>query len=122
MELFPCRIRRKFGRGLKRKPMALIKKLRKKKKEAPVNEKPDVVKTQLRDMVIVPEMTGSIVGVHNGKTYTQVEIKVGVKTVKTLNEFIILNDDIRKFMSSFPDRITLVIFTLSDLNMLYSTH
>merc|ERR1712064_165800 len=60
MELFPCRIRRKFS---------------KKKKEAPVNEKPDVVKTQLRDMVIVPEMTGSIVGVHNGKTYTQVEIK-----------------------------------------------
>ena len=56
--------------------MALIKKLRKKKKEAPPNEKPDVVKTQLRDMVIVPEMTGSIVGVHNGKTYTQVEIKV----------------------------------------------
>ena len=28
--------------------MALIKKLRKKKKEAPVNEKPDVVKTHLR--------------------------------------------------------------------------
>merc|ERR1712061_581797 len=75
MELFPCRIRRKFSRGLKRKPMALIKKLRKKKKEAPPNEKPDVVKTQLRNMVIVPEMTGSIVGVHNGKTYTQVEIK-----------------------------------------------
>merc|ERR1711973_214780 len=75
MELFPCRIRRKFGRGLKRKPMALIKKLRKKKEECPPNEKPDVVKTQLRDMVIVPEMTGSIVGVHNGKTYTQVEIK-----------------------------------------------
>merc|ERR1711936_1003565 len=71
MELFPCRIRRE----LKRKPMALIKKLRKKKKEAPPNEKPDVVKTQLRDMVIVPEMTGSVVGVHNGKTYTQVEIK-----------------------------------------------
>merc|ERR1712203_5916 len=62
MELFPCRIRRKFGRGLKRKPIALIKKLRKKKKEPP-NEKPDVVKTQLRNMVIVPEMTGSIVGV-----------------------------------------------------------
>merc|ERR1712190_199204 len=39
MELFPCRIRRKFGRGLKRKPMALIKKLRKKKKEAPRNDR-----------------------------------------------------------------------------------
>ena len=34
-----------------RKPMALIKKLRKKKKEAPANEKPDVVKTHLRNMV-----------------------------------------------------------------------
>merc|ERR1712141_890088 len=75
MELFPCRIRRKIGRGLKRKPMALIKKLRKKKKGCPPNEKPDVVKTHLRDMIIVPEMTGSIVGVYNGKTFNQVEIK-----------------------------------------------
>merc|ERR1712014_26809 len=64
MELFPCRIRRKFSRGL-----------RKKKKEAPPNEKPDVVKTHLRDMIIVPEMTGSVVGVYNGKTFNQVEIK-----------------------------------------------
>ena len=56
--------------------MALIKKLRKKKKECPPNEKPDVVKTHLRDMIIVPEMTGSIVGVYNGKTFNQVEIKV----------------------------------------------
>merc|ERR1712062_24324 len=75
MELFPCRVRRKISRGLKRKPMALIKKLRKKKKECPVNEKPDVVKTHLRDMIIVPEMTGSVVGVYNGKTFNQVEIK-----------------------------------------------
>merc|ERR1712186_96645 len=75
MELFPCRVRGKISRGLKRKPMALIKKLRKKKKECPVNEKPDVVKTHLRDMIIVPEMTGSVVGVYNGKTFNQVEIK-----------------------------------------------
>merc|ERR1712111_258582 len=68
MELFPCRMRRKFT-------MALIKKLRKKKRECPANEKPDVVKTHLRNMVIVPEMTGSMVGVYNGKTFNQVEIK-----------------------------------------------
>ena len=55
--------------------MALIKKLRRKKKEAPPNEKPDVVKTHLRNMVVVPEMTGSVVGVYNGKTFNQVEIK-----------------------------------------------
>merc|ERR1712037_98331 len=75
MELFPCRVRRKISRGLKRKPMALIKKLGKKKKECPINEKPDVVKTHLRDMIIVPEMTGSVVGVYNGKTFNQVEIE-----------------------------------------------
>ncbi|KAK9759714.1 ribosomal protein S15, partial [Basidiobolus ranarum] len=34
MELVHCRARRKFNRGLKRKPMGLIKKLRKAKTEA----------------------------------------------------------------------------------------
>lgn len=55
--------------------MGLIKKLRKAKKEAPPNEKPAVVKTHLRDMIIVPEMIGSVVGVYNGKTFNAVEIK-----------------------------------------------
>lgn len=62
-----ARARRRFGRGLKRRPMGLIKKLRKAKKEAPPNEKPAVVKTHLRDMIIVPEMIGSVVGIYNGK-------------------------------------------------------
>lgn len=56
--------------------MALLKKLRKAKKDAPQNEKPEAVKTHLRDMIIIPEMIGSIVGVYNGKTFNQVEIKV----------------------------------------------
>lgn len=51
MELLHCRVRRRFSRGLKRKPMALVKKLRKAKKEAPPNEKPEIVKTHLRNMV-----------------------------------------------------------------------
>merc|ERR1711893_480470 len=75
MELFSCRPRRRFSRGLKRKPNALIKRLRKAKKEAPPMEKPEVVKTHLRDMIIVPEMISSIVGVYNGKPFNQVEIK-----------------------------------------------
>ena len=62
--------------GLKRRPLALIKKLRKAKKEAPPMEKPAVVKTHLRDMIVVPEMIGSVVGIHNGKTFNQVEMKV----------------------------------------------
>lgn len=49
--------------------MGLIKKLRKAKKEAPPNEKPAVVKTHLRSMIIVPEMIGSVVGIYNGKVF-----------------------------------------------------
>ena len=36
------------------------------------NEKPDVVKTHLRNMIVLPEMVGNIVGVYNGKVFTQV--------------------------------------------------
>lgn len=72
MELMHARARRRFARGLKRKPMALVKKLRRAKKEAPPNEKPEIVKTHLRNMIIVPEMVGSIVGIYNGKTFNQV--------------------------------------------------
>jgi len=75
MGLVHARARRKFTRGLQRKPMALIKKLRKAKKEAAEHEKPAVVKTHLRDMVIVPEMIGSVIGIYNGKVFNQVEIK-----------------------------------------------
>lgn len=71
-ELMHSRARRRFSRGLKRKPMALIQKLRKAKKDAPPLEKPAIVKTHLRDMIIVPEMVGSIVGIYNGKTFNQV--------------------------------------------------
>lgn len=67
--------------GLKRKPLALIKRLRKAKKEAPPMEKPAVVKTHLRNMIVVPEMIGSVVGIHNGKVFNQVEIKVSCSPV-----------------------------------------
>ncbi|KAI9204304.1 ribosomal protein S19-domain-containing protein [Polychytrium aggregatum] len=75
MDIVHARARRRFQRGLKRKPMGLIKKLRKAKKEALPNEKPTTVKTHLRNMIIVPEMIGSVVGVYNGKVFNQVEIK-----------------------------------------------
>lgn len=78
VELMHSRARRRFSRGLKRKPMALIKKLRKAKKEAPPNEKPAIVKSHLRNMIVVPEMVGSIIGVYNGKTFNQVHKNVKI--------------------------------------------
>ena len=70
-----ARARRRFARGLKRKPMALMKKLRKAKKHVKVGEKPKAVRTHLRNMIIMPEMVGSVVGVYNGKQFNAVEIK-----------------------------------------------
>uniref|UniRef100_A0A8C9S5Z4 40S ribosomal protein S15 n=1 Tax=Scleropages formosus TaxID=113540 RepID=A0A8C9S5Z4_SCLFO len=75
MQLYSARQRRRLNHGLSRKQQSLLKRLCKAKKEAPPMEKPEVVKTHLRDMIILPEMVGSMVGVHNGKTFNQVEIK-----------------------------------------------
>jgi small subunit ribosomal protein S15e len=74
-ELLPARARRRIGRGLKPKSLALIKKLRDAKKNAEEGEKPEPVRTHLRNMLIIPEMIGSVIGVYNGKTFNQVEIK-----------------------------------------------
>jgi small subunit ribosomal protein S15e len=75
LPLLTARARRKINRGLTRKPLALIKKLNKAKKEAPEHDKPAAVKTHLRNMIIIPEMIGSVVGVYNGKVFNAVEIK-----------------------------------------------
>lgn len=55
--------------------MGLIKKLRAAKKAAPPNEKPAYVKTHLRNMIIVPEMIGSQLGVYNGKHFYALDVK-----------------------------------------------
>ena len=88
MGLFPARARRRFQRGLKRKPMGLIRKLRKARTNVPIGEKPPVVKTHLRDMLVVPEMIGSVIGIYNGKTFNSVEIK-GEMVGHYLGEFSI---------------------------------
>ena len=74
VKLVHARARRRFSRGLKRRPMALIKKLRKAKKQAQPNEKPAVVRTHMRDMIVVPEMIGSMIGVYNGKVCSHTDL------------------------------------------------
>lgn len=77
MELFPARMRRKMIRGLSQKQRSFIERLRKAKAaaNADLGEKPAPVRTHLRNLVILPEMVGSIVGIHNGKDFTNVEIR-----------------------------------------------
>merc|ERR1712224_257047 len=72
--LSSARVSVKFSRGIKRQPITLLKKLRKSKKACAYGEKPVPVKTHMRNMVIVPEMIGSVV-VYNGKTFINVEVR-----------------------------------------------
>merc|ERR1712098_95744 len=74
MELVHARARRRFKHGLNRKYYSLLKRLRKAKKECNTadGEKPECIKTHLRNMIILPEMIGSVVGVYNGKVFNQV--------------------------------------------------
>jgi small subunit ribosomal protein S15e len=73
--LLHARARRHINRHVSKKPPVLLKRLREAKKHVKVGEKPAVVKTHLRDVVIIPEMVGSMVGVYNGKQFNAVEIK-----------------------------------------------
>lgn len=65
-KLLPSRQRRTLLRGLKPEQKKILERLRK-------AEKP--VRTHLRDMIIIPEMVGKIVMVHNGKEWLRVDIK-----------------------------------------------
>ena len=64
----------RFDRGLKKRHVNLIKRLRKVKKETAAGDKPEPVRTHLRNMIVIPEMIGSIIGVYNGKTFNQASI------------------------------------------------
>ena len=73
IRLLPSRQRRSLLRGLTREQRILLENIRVSKKSLTEGQKP-VVKTHARDMVILPEMVGVTVLVHNGKEFTAVEI------------------------------------------------
>nr|UXY88505.1 40S ribosomal protein S15 [Cryptomonas curvata] len=75
IKTFTSRGRRKFCRGLQQKPITFLRKLRQVKKLAKFNESITVVRTHLRNMIIVPEMIGNQIAIYNGKTFNQIEIK-----------------------------------------------
>ena len=65
VKLLPARERRKLKRGFNEQEEKLLRKLKRK----------DTVRTHCRDMVVLPEMVGKVVFVHNGKDFVRVEIK-----------------------------------------------
>jgi len=69
-QLLPSEYRRNLKRGLTEQQKKLLLKI-KKVKEGKI-KKP--VKTHSRDMVIVPELVGHLIQVHNGKEFVPVQI------------------------------------------------
>ena len=73
-----ARARRRFKRGVPPKYNRLVRKLRAAKRAAAAvgpHEIPAPVKTHLRDMIIMPDMIGSVAAVYNGKHFNIVPIK-----------------------------------------------
>merc|ERR1711979_133742 len=62
------RHRRSLRRGLKKKHANLIAKMNKEKLAVQgTMERPKPVKTHLRDIMILPQMVGNIIGIYNGE-------------------------------------------------------
>ena len=64
-EISTSRVRRTIKRGFSEEQKKLLTKIRLEKKN---------IKTHCRDMIILPEMIGKTIGVHNGKAFEQVTI------------------------------------------------
>jgi small subunit ribosomal protein S19 len=93
INLLPSRQRRSLQRGLTPEQRILLEKLR----EAKENQKEgkDVsLKTHVRDLIILPEMVGAKIAVHNGKEFVAMEIRPEMIGHYT-GEFAITNKPVR---------------------------
>ncbi len=64
-ELLPARQRRTISRGLGDEHKKILNK---------INDGDTTIKTHLRDMIILPEMVGLNLEIHNGKSFEKVEV------------------------------------------------
>ena len=70
VKLLPARQRRTLKRGLTPAQKKLMEKIKKAKRGEKIK-----IKTHCRDMVVLPEMVGLTIFVHNGKEFQKVDIK-----------------------------------------------
>lgn len=75
INLLPARQRRSLLRGLTPQQRILLEKIRKVKRLQQKTKKHVVIRTHVRDMIILPEMVGLAIAVYNGKEFILVEIK-----------------------------------------------
>ena len=93
INLLPSRQRRSLQRGLTPEQRILLEKLRE-AREAVETGKDISIKTHVRDCIILPEMVGMKILVHNGKEFIPVDIKPAM-IGHYLGEFAITNKPVR---------------------------
>ncbi len=93
INMLPSRQRRSLQRGLTPEQRILLEKLRE-AKEAQKQGKDVNIKTHVRDLIILPEMVGAKIAVHNGKDFVAMEIRPEM-IGHYLGEFAITNKPVR---------------------------
>ena len=93
INLLPSRQRRSLQRGLTPEQRTLLEKMRK-AQEVDEKREDSTIKTHVRDMIILPEMVGVKISVHNGKEFIPVQIKPEM-IGHYLGEFAITNKPVR---------------------------
>ena len=93
INLLPSRQKRSLHRGLTPEQRILLEKIRK-AKEVFRKGSSKVVKTHVRDIIILPEMVGTTILVHNGKDFISVEIKPEM-IGHYLGEFAVTNKPVK---------------------------
>ncbi|RLG80419.1 MAG: 30S ribosomal protein S19 [Thermoprotei archaeon] len=72
IELLPARQRRSLKRGLTKAQVKLLAKIRKIRQKGEIGKR--IIKTHVRDMIILPEMVGLTIAVYNGREFVPVRI------------------------------------------------
>jgi small subunit ribosomal protein S19 len=93
IKLLPSRQRRSLQRGLATEQRILLENIRRAKKNRKEGEMASI-KTHARDMIILPEMVGVTILIHNGKEFIPVEITAHM-IGHYLGEFAITNKPVR---------------------------
>lgn len=93
IRLLPSRARRSLQRGLTREQRILFEAIRN-AKTTPKEGQEVIIKTHARNVIILPEMVGFTIRVHNGKEF--VSVKVTPEMIgHYLGEFAITNEPVK---------------------------
>jgi small subunit ribosomal protein S19 len=91
INILPSRQRRSLQRGLTADQRVLLEKLRTAKEDKAAKA---AIKTHVRDLIVLPEMVGAKIGIHNGKEFVEVDIRAEM-IGHYLGEFAITNKPVR---------------------------